>query len=78
MGGGKKEKIRLDSNFKDKYVDEYTGEIPNPELFHEAIVNELSYFNGKVWQLTSAKEVAQNPKCTPRRGQMGALQQRRP
>ena len=38
-------------NFKDRYVDEYTGEVLDPAQIKAAIVDELDYFNSKVWQI---------------------------
>ena len=38
-------------NFRAKYVDEYTGEILDPLLVRAAIMEELNYFNDKVWEI---------------------------
>lgn len=38
--------------FKDKYIDEYTGDVLDQSLIKEAIVEELTYFSEKeVWML---------------------------
>ena len=46
-----------DQNFRDKYVDEYTGETLPPELIRAAIIDELDYFNSKVWQIEHISEM---------------------
>ena len=38
-------------NFKPRYLDEYTGEVLPPELIKSAIVEELNYFNDRVWEI---------------------------
>ena len=40
-----------DSNFKAEYEDEYTGDILPQKLIKEAIIEELTYFNGCVWEV---------------------------
>ena len=40
-----------DENFKQRYIDEYTGEVLDPVLARAAIMEELNYFNEKVWQV---------------------------
>jgi hypothetical protein len=37
--------------FKPKYVDEYTGELLDPSLISDAIIDELDYFNDHVWRI---------------------------
>ena len=37
--------------FKPKYVDEYTGELLEPSLISETILDELEYFNDHVWRI---------------------------
>ena len=37
--------------FKPKYIDEYTGEVLDPHLAQAAIMEELNYFNEKVWEV---------------------------
>ena len=46
-----------EENFKVKYVDEYTGEILDPEQIKAAIIDELSYFNEKVWQIERVNDM---------------------
>ena len=41
------------SNVKDRYLDEYTGQLLAPNLIRAAIEDELNYFNSKVWQLSN-------------------------
>ena len=49
------------SNFKSRYVDEYTGkELPTP-LIRAAIEDELTYFHDKVWQLATKAEMEAVP-----------------
>ena len=38
-------------NFKTAYNDEYTGEILEPHLIANAIIDELDYFNEHVWMI---------------------------
>ena len=38
-----------DCNFRAKYVDDYTGEVLDRVLVRAAIIDELDYFNAKVW-----------------------------
>ena len=49
------------SNFKDRYLDEYTGELLAPNLIRAAIEDELNYFNSKVWQLSTVSEMEKVP-----------------
>ena len=44
-------------NFKTKYVDEYTGEILEPHLIADAIIDELDYFNQHVWRLEEKSQM---------------------
>ena len=44
-------------NFKPRYLDEYTGEVLPAALIHAAIVQELNYFNGRVWEITSKEDM---------------------
>ena len=37
--------------FKPKYVDEYTGELLDPSLISDAIIDELDHFNDHVWRI---------------------------
>ena len=39
------------TNFRSKYVDKYTGETLDQAPISDAIVEELDYFNSKVWKL---------------------------
>ena len=61
--GGHVEVIQNDSNFKAEYKEKYTGEILPKKLIKDAIIEELSYFKGRVW------EVAPRMKCTSTRTQ---------
>ena len=47
-------------NFRPKYVDEYTGEVLDPSLVRAAIIDELDYFNGVVWQVAHIDEMKQH------------------
>ena len=49
------------ANFKDRYFDEYTGEVLAPHLIRPAIEDELNYFNSKVWQLSTIDEMEKIP-----------------
>ena len=44
-------------NFKDRYVDEYTGEVLDPTQIKAAIIDELDYFNSKVWQIEHVSDM---------------------
>ena len=48
-------------NFKERYLDEYTGEMLAPHLIRPAIEDELNYFNSKVWQLSTVEEMEKFP-----------------
>ena len=48
-GGGRVEVKWDDSNFKAQYKDEYTGDVLPQDLIKAAIIEELSYFNERVW-----------------------------
>ena len=48
-------------NFRARYLDEYTGEVLDPELISAAIREELDYFNSKVWQLELKSDMLQKP-----------------
>ena len=59
---GKTCRIVYDSlNFRPKYVDEYTGEVLDPKLVKEAIIDELDYFNARVWHIAHVDEMKQTP-----------------
>ena len=47
--------------FKAKYIDEYTGEVLEPELIQAAIVEELNYFNERVWQIETRENMLKVP-----------------
>ena len=56
--GGKVEIDFQDWNFKPRYLDEYTGEVLDPELMREATMEELCFFNDKrIWELAELKGV---------------------
>ena len=50
-----------ESNFKPRYLDEYTGEVLAPHLIRTAIEEELDYFNLKVWQICTMDEMRKIP-----------------
>ena len=39
-----------DDEWKPKYVDEYSGEVLQDNLIHDAIIDQLDDFNGHVWE----------------------------
>ena len=43
--------------FKDRYLDEYTGQVLPKHLIREAIEDDLNYSNGKVWKLSTVSEM---------------------
>ena len=51
MKGGTLPIVYEESNFKSRYLDEYTGEVLQPSLIRAAIEDELDYFNSKVWEI---------------------------
>ena len=54
--------IRYDpANFKPRYGDEYTGETLPPELIRAAIIEELDYFNDRVWEVSTIDEMKKVP-----------------
>ena len=61
VSGGKTPITYDESNFKDRYLDEYTGEILAPHLIRPAIEDELDYSNSKVWQLSTIDEMEKIP-----------------
>ena len=61
MNGGKVSIKYQECNFRDKYLDEYTGEILPKPLIRNAIEDELNYFNEKVWRLATKEEMEQIP-----------------
>ena len=46
-----------EDNFKAKYIDEYTGEILDPELTRAAIIDELDDLHSKVWQIERVRDM---------------------
>ena len=48
-------------NLLARYLDEYTGEVLDPELIFTAIREELDYFNYRVWQLELKSDMMQKP-----------------
>ena len=77
VSGGKVPVTYDESNFKERYLDEYTGEILAPHLIRPAIEDELNYFNSKVWQLSTLEEMEKGSRIHVGRIQMGAMRQRR-
>ena len=51
MQGGSVPIIYSESNFRDRYLEEYTSEILPPRLIRDAIIDELDYFNDHVWRI---------------------------
>ena len=47
-------------NFRNVYLDEYTREPIPHRLVQQAIVEELNYFNGRVWELSEAENLMQD------------------
>ena len=43
--------------FKQKYVDEYTGEVLDSHLIQAAIMEELDYFNDRVWEIETKDDM---------------------
>lgn len=48
-------------NFRARYLDEYTGDVLDPELVAIAIREELDDFNSKVWQLELKSDTLLRP-----------------
>ena len=46
-------------NFRHQYLDEYTGEVLPTDLIQEAIVEELNYFNERVWAIVPKSDMEQ-------------------
>ena len=46
-----------ESNFKDRYLDEYTGEKLPKHRIRDAIEDKLNDLNGKVWKLCTFAEI---------------------
>ena len=44
-------------NFKQRYLDECTGEVLPPDLDRDAIIDELDYFNQGVWKLETKDQM---------------------
>ena len=61
VSGGTTPIVYDKANFKDRYFDEYTGEVLAPHLIRPAIEDELNYFNSKVWQLSTIEEMEKIP-----------------
>ena len=49
------------NNFKAKYVDEYTGEVLDTNLIHTALMEEINYFNDRVWEVDTKEHMATVP-----------------
>ena len=50
-----------ENNFRERYLDEYTGELLPKHLIRAAIEDELNYFNSKVRKLSSIEEMMKVP-----------------
>ena len=48
-------------NFRARYIDEYTGEVLDPLLISSAIMEELDYFNDRVWQVELREDMLKVP-----------------
>ena len=64
VSGGKTPMTYDESYFKDRYLDEYTGEILASHLIQPPIADELNYLNSKVWQLSTIDEMENVPGYT--------------
>ena len=49
------------SQFRPRYVDEYTGQVLDPELARNAIIEELDYLNSRVWEISTKEEMEAVP-----------------
>ena len=57
VNGGKVKIEYQDWNFKPRYIDEYTGEVLDPKLIREALVEELNFYNEKrIWELADLRQ----------------------
>ena len=50
-----------DCNFKQRYVDEYTGEELPRDLVKAAMIEDMRYFNSKVWHECGVREAGTRP-----------------
>ena len=57
MKGGTVPITYRECNFRERYYDEYTGELLPRPLIRAAIEDELNYFNSKVWQLSTIDDM---------------------
>ena len=57
VAGGNITVVYNPENFRTKYIDEYTGEPLDQSLITEAIIEELNYFNSKVWKLENKADM---------------------
>ena len=51
----------LPCQFRPRYIDEYTGQVLDPELAKGAIIEELDYFNSRVWEISTMEEMRAVP-----------------
>ena len=49
------------TNFRERYLDEYTREVLPLDLVKAAIVEELNYFNERVWEVADEAEASRAP-----------------
>ena len=56
MRGGSVPIIYNESNFRDLYLDEYTGEIL-PRYLLDAILDELDDFNDRRWEVSTREDM---------------------
>ena len=56
MMDGTKSSVTFGPHFKHEYKDEYTGDVLPQALVQDAMVHEMTYFNGMVWEITSMDE----------------------
>ena len=49
------------AQFRPRYLDEYTGQVLDPELARSAIIEELDYFNSRFWEISTKEEMEAVP-----------------
>ena len=56
MMDGSAGEVTFGPHFKPQYKDEYTGDVLPQGLVQDAMVNEMTHFTKKVWEITSTAE----------------------
>ena len=51
----------LQAGCAERYVDEYTGEVLQDNLIHDAMIDELDYFNEHVWDVDTLEHMKTVP-----------------